>query len=60
MAAEEVGLWKFADCLNFADAHADSNIHSCMNINWLHQLLKGLFQDHTWEWIVHFLKDIYT
>jgi len=25
----------------------------------LHQLLKGLFKDHTWEWIVNFLKDIY-
>jgi hypothetical protein len=25
----------------------------------LHQLLKGLFKDHSWEWIVSFLKDIY-
>jgi len=58
-AAEEVGLWKFADCPNFADAHAGCNIYSCMNVDRLHQLLKGLFKDHTWEWIVSFLKDIY-
>jgi hypothetical protein len=58
-AAEEVGLWKFADCPNFANAHAGFNIYSCMNVDWLHQLLKGLFKDHTWEWIVSFLKDIY-
>jgi len=56
-AAEEVGLWKFADCPNFADAHAGCNIYSCMNVDWLHQLLKGLSKDHTWEWIVSFLKD---
>jgi hypothetical protein len=30
-----------------------------MNVDRLHQLLKGLFKDHTWEWIVSFLKDIY-
>jgi len=59
MAAEEMGLWKFADCPHFTDAHAGCNIYSCMNIAWLHQLLKGLFKDHTWDWIVGFLKDIY-
>jgi hypothetical protein len=58
-AAEELGLSKFADCPNFADAHAGCNIYSCMNVDWLHQLPKGLFKDHTWEWIVSFLKDIY-
>jgi len=58
-AAEEVGLWKFADCPNFADAPAGCNIYSCMNVDRLHQLLKGLLKDHTWEWIVSFLKDIY-
>ena len=58
-AAEEVVLWKFANCPNFADAHAGCNIYSCMNVDRLHQLLKGLFKDHTWEWIVSFLKDIY-
>jgi hypothetical protein len=26
-AAEEVGLWKFADCLNFGDAHAGCDIY---------------------------------
>ena len=30
-----------------------------MNVDRLHQLLKGLFKDHTWEWMVSFLKDIY-
>jgi len=49
MAAEEVGLWKFADCPNFANAHAGCNIYVCMNVDRLHQLLKGLFKDHTWE-----------
>jgi hypothetical protein len=58
-AAEEVGLWKFADCPNFADAHSGSNIYSCMHVDRLHQLLKGLCKYHTWEWIVSFLKDIY-
>jgi hypothetical protein len=60
MAAEsEVGLWKIADCPNFADADVGGNIYSCMNVDQLHQLLKGLFKDHTWEWIVGFLKDTY-
>jgi len=58
MAAAEVGLWKIAYCPNFADAHAGCNIVSCMNVNWLHHLMKGLFQDHSREWIVGFLKDI--
>jgi len=58
-AAEEVWLWEFADCPNFADAHAGCNIYSCMNVDRLHQLLKGLFEDHTWEWNVGFLKDSY-
>jgi len=30
-----------------------------MNVDLLHQLLKGLFKDHSWEWIVSFLIDIY-
>jgi len=54
-----MGQWKFADCLNFANAHAGCNIYSCMNVDRLHQLLKGLYKDPTWEWIVSFLKDIY-
>jgi hypothetical protein len=58
-AVEEVGLWKFADCPNFANAHSGSNIYSCMNVDRLHQLLKGLCKYHAWEWIVSFLKDIY-
>jgi len=57
-AAEEAWLWKFAECPNFADAHAGCNTYSCMNVDRLHQLLKGLFKDHTWEWIDGFLKAI--
>jgi len=30
-----------------------------MNVDQLHQLLKGLFKDHSWTWIVSFLKDIH-
>jgi hypothetical protein len=30
-----------------------------MNVDRLHQLLKCIFKDHTSEWIVSFLKDIY-
>jgi hypothetical protein len=30
-----------------------------MNVDRLHQLLKGLFKHPTWEWIISFLKDIY-
>jgi len=58
-AAEEVGLWKDADCPNFADAHAGWNIYSCWNVDRLHHLLKGLFKDHIWESIVGFLEGIY-
>ncbi|KAF8243608.1 hypothetical protein K440DRAFT_510650, partial [Wilcoxina mikolae CBS 423.85] len=35
------------------------NIYASMNVDRLHQLLKGVFKDHTWEWMVDFLKDIY-
>ncbi|KAF8244558.1 hypothetical protein K440DRAFT_507416, partial [Wilcoxina mikolae CBS 423.85] len=35
------------------------NIYASMNVDRLHQLLKGIFKDHTWEWMVDFLKDIY-
>jgi hypothetical protein len=58
-AAEEVGLCQFAECPNFADVYAGCNILSCMNVDWLHQLLMVLFKHHTWEWIVSCLKDIY-
>ncbi|KAF8247199.1 hypothetical protein K440DRAFT_551742 [Wilcoxina mikolae CBS 423.85] len=58
-AANDVGLWKFENCPNLADAHADCNIYTSMNVDRLHQLLKGVFKDHTWEWMVDFLKDIY-
>ena len=30
-----------------------------MNIDWLHQQLKGIFKDHIWEWIVSFLYAVY-
>jgi len=58
-APVQMELWKFADCPNFADAHAGCYIYNCMNVDRLHQLLKRLFKYHTWEWIVCFLKDIY-
>ncbi|KAF8252244.1 hypothetical protein K440DRAFT_510335, partial [Wilcoxina mikolae CBS 423.85] len=35
------------------------NIYASMNVDWLHQFLKDIFKDHTWEWMVDFLKDIY-
>jgi hypothetical protein len=59
MAAEEMELWKFANFPNFANACADCSIYCCMNVDWSQQLLKGLFEDHTWEWIVSYWKDIY-
>jgi len=59
MAAEEVGLWKFADCPNFTNALVGCNINSCMDVDRLHQLLKGMVKYHTWKWIVGFLNDIY-
>jgi len=30
-----------------------------MNIDWLHQLLNGIFKNYTWECSVGLLKDIY-
>jgi len=30
-----------------------------MNVCQLHQLLKGFFEDHSWEWNISFLTDIY-
>ncbi|KAF8251312.1 hypothetical protein K440DRAFT_515952, partial [Wilcoxina mikolae CBS 423.85] len=35
------------------------NIYASMNVNRLHQLLKGVFKYHTLEWMVDFLEDIY-
>jgi len=35
-------------------------MYGCMNIEQLHQLLNGPFKNHTWEWIVGLLKDIYS
>ncbi|KAF8245054.1 hypothetical protein K440DRAFT_556748 [Wilcoxina mikolae CBS 423.85] len=58
-AANDVGLWKFENCPNFANAHAGCNINTSMNVDRLDQLLKDVFKDHTWEWMVDFLKDIY-
>ncbi|KAF8245003.1 hypothetical protein K440DRAFT_557281 [Wilcoxina mikolae CBS 423.85] len=58
-AANDVGLWKFENCPNVADVHADCNIYASMNVDRLHQLLKGIFKDHKWEWMVDILKDIY-
>jgi hypothetical protein len=57
-ADEEVGLWKFTDGPNFADAYAGCNIYSCINIDRLQQLLKSLLDDHRWEWVVGFLNNI--
>jgi hypothetical protein len=46
-AADEVGLCKLAECPNFTNAHAGCNIYGCLNVGQLHQLLKGVFKDHT-------------
>lgn len=59
MPVEEVGLGKFTDCPNCTDAHAGCNWYSCLNIDQLHQLLKGWFKDHTRKWIVVSLETIY-
>jgi len=47
-AAAEVGLWKFAEGTNFANAHAGFDIYDCMNVDRWHQLLNGLLKDYTW------------
>jgi len=54
-----VGLRNVANCQNFTDDHGGCNIYSCMNIDWLHQLLNGIFKNYTWECSVGLLKDIY-
>ena len=54
-----MGLWKFENCPIFADAYVGCNIYASMNVDQLHQLLKGVFKDHIWEWMVAFLKHIY-
>jgi len=58
-AVDKVGLSIIAECPNFTDTHAGFNIYSCMNVDWLYQLLKGLFNSYPWEWIVGSLKNIY-
>jgi len=57
-SAEAVGLGKFANYPNFTDPQAGCNKYSCMNIDQLHQLLKGLLKDHTWKWTDGYLKNI--
>jgi len=58
------GCWEgkavaFDDGPNIASAHLQYIISSCMNVDWLHQLLKGLFKYDIWAWIVGCLKDIH-
>jgi len=54
IATNDVGLWRFADYPNLADTYTGCNIYSFTNVDWLHKLLKGLFNDHTWKCIVGF------
>jgi hypothetical protein len=57
-STEEVGLWNITDCPNFADSHAGCNKYSFIHVDQLHQLLKGVLQDVTWEWTSSVQKDI--
>jgi len=56
--AEAVVQWTLAYNPNFTDGHADYTIYRCIHVDRLHQPLKGMFQDHTLEWIVGFPEDI--
>jgi len=58
IATGEVELWKYADCPNFANAHARCNLYWSMNVDWLHQLLKGILKDYKIKWTVCFLNNI--
>jgi len=58
VAAEEVGLWKIAKCLNSAITHAGCNMYSPMNADWVNQQIMGWLRDHTREWNTSFWKDI--
>jgi hypothetical protein len=57
-AANNLGLWKFENCPNLANAHVGCNIHARMNVDRLHLPFKGIFNDYTWELMVDFLKDL--
>jgi len=60
IAVVEAGLGKFADCSNVANTHAGCNIYRWMNVDQLHRLLMGSFEDRTWNCIISGLKDIYS
>lgn len=57
-AVEEVGLRNFADLPNFAEGHAGFNKYCCMNIVWLHQGQKDMYEGHGREWIICCRNDI--
>lgn len=57
--AKKIGQWKISGLENFASFHLDCNIFECMNTDRLHQLLKGVFKDHTWTWVMALLTKIY-
>lgn len=57
--AASLGYWKFTDFAPFSDFHEGCDIFSCIGVDRLHQLLKGVFHDHAWKWVMKMLESIY-
>ena len=57
--AASLGYWKFPDFAPFSDCHEGCDIFSCIGVDRLHQLLKGVFHDHAWKWVIKMLESIH-